>query len=174
MRKISILAAAATMLAVACTEPSSPVVNSTSPEVSYTKDAPGSGSGNFVYANASASSIGELVISFKQSGVGNNNVTYRVDANRTLTWACYNNGQNHPKAQNKTASSSPVAQEVTLQSNNGQIEASITVALPASPLFCPSGQESRLFSAVYSGITFAETAPEVNAATLNITTVNWP
>jgi hypothetical protein len=50
MRKISILAAAATMLAVACTEPSSPVVNSTSPDSPKVMYAAGSGSSSFDYA----------------------------------------------------------------------------------------------------------------------------
>jgi hypothetical protein len=174
MRKISILAAAATMLAVACTEPSSPVVNSTSPEVRYTA---GSGSSSFDYANVSVYPLntGELQISWSQHGVGNGDINYALSGTRSITWACYNNGENHPKAQNKTTVGGNFTQAFTASADrNGKVIETETVPLPASPLTCPGTQENRLQRVVYSGLNFQETAPVVQTAALNTTSLTWP
>jgi hypothetical protein len=173
MRKITILTMASAMFAVACSEPSSPVVNSGS-AINYVKGTPGSGSSAFDAAAISASGIGELVVTWKQGGIGNNDVDYRLAGERTLTWACYNGGDNHPKAQNKTAFTDNFEAGFSRESTNGQISSSFTLALPASPLFCPAGQVVRLARAAYSNVEFGSIAPQVIDAVLNPDAVVWP
>src|ERR1041384_6126894 len=70
-----------------------------------------------------------LVVSFKEAGLGNNqNITYVASANATAVYACYNNGGNHPQATNKATVSGPVSASGTFSSGkNGSISASLTL-----------------------------------------------
>src|SRR5437764_14526211 len=49
-----------------------------------------------------------LVVSFKEAGLGNERTCITVSAQATAVYACFNNGGKHPKAENKETVNSEV------------------------------------------------------------------
>jgi hypothetical protein len=93
---------------------------------------------HFLSASASGpDSDGNLVVSFKEAGLGNNAlISYTASADATATYACINGGGNHPKATNKETVSGPVSASGTFSSGkNGSINQSLTIGPPSPGSF---------------------------------------
>jgi hypothetical protein len=121
---------------------------------------------HFIFANAAIDGSGNLVVSWKEAGLGNNqNIIYEAGATQaTATYACINGGGKNPSAANKRDESGPVSETGTFSSGrNGQITASLTVAPPASTLECPPGQRHVLAAVSYSGIYVQDTTNDIRA-----------
>jgi hypothetical protein len=114
---------------------------------------------HFVSASGSINSDGSLTVSFKEAGLGTNElINYTLTANGTATWVCVNNGGSNPSAQNKTTVNGPVSASGTFNSGkNGNVTASLTVEPPASNISCPKGQKLELASASYTDVTLTDT-----------------
>ena len=114
---------------------------------------------HFISASDATDNVGDLVVSWKEAGLGNNVlVNYTAGADGTATYACINNGGNHPQASNKETVSGPVSASGSFASGmNGQITASLTVEEPSPGSFtCPGGQSFVLASVSYSGIAISD------------------
>jgi hypothetical protein len=113
---------------------------------------------HFIRASASVDNAGDLVVSWKEAGLGNNQlIDYLASADATGFYACINGGGKHPQAANKEAFEGPVSGEGTFSSGkNGQITASLTVPPPAPTLDCPPGQRLVLACVTYSDITLED------------------
>ncbi len=87
---------------------------------------------HFINASASVDNAGNLVVSWKEAGLGNNVlIDYLASADASGFYACINGGGKHPQAANKEAFEGPVSGSGTFSSGrNGQITASLTVARP--------------------------------------------
>lgn len=116
---------------------------------------------HFISASASGpNSAGNLIVSFKEAGLGNNQlITYVANADATATYACINGGGNHPKATNKEAVSGPVSATGTFSSGkNGTISQSLTLSPPSAGSFaCPSGQRLVLAFVSYTNVAITDT-----------------
>lgn len=109
-------------------------------------------------------SSGNLVVSFKESGLGNNAlITYVASADGVATYACINGGGNHPSASNKETVSGPVTASGTFSSGkNGTISQSLTLSPPSAGSFsCPNGQKLVLAFVSYSNVALADTTNHV-------------
>ncbi len=120
---------------------------------------------HFVWANASINNAGSLVVSWKEAGLGNNQlIDYIVSADAAGLYACINGGSNHPQASNKEAFAGPVSSTGTFSSGkNGQITASLSAAPPAATLVCPTGQRLVLACVTYSNIALADVTNNIPA-----------
>lgn len=109
---------------------------------------------HFINASASIDNAGSLIVSWKEAGLGNNQlIDYLASADATGFYACINGGGKHPQAANKEAFDGPVTQPGEFNSGkNGQITADLTVDPPPSTLDCPNGQRHVLACVTYTGI----------------------
>ena len=107
---------------------------------------------HFHYASAVRSGD-NLVVSFKEAGLGNTAVQVTASATATATWGCFNGGGKNPSAANKRTFTSTVSRSGVFTPRNGQITGSLTVLAPATPAnFCPSGQTMRRMSLSYTNV----------------------
>ena len=120
---------------------------------------------HFIRATASVDNDGNLEVSWKEAGLGDNQlIDYTASADANGFYACINGGGKHPKAANKEAFSGPVSGSGTFSSGkNGQITASLTIEPPPSPLECPPGQRLVLACVTYSNIALTDTTNEIDA-----------
>jgi len=88
---------------------------------------------HFMSASASVNNDGALVVNWDEAGLGNENIDYTLTADATATYACINNGGNHPKASNKETVQGQVSTGGSFQAKNGRVRASLT----AGPLLDP-------------------------------------
>lgn len=118
---------------------------------------------HFIRASAAVNNDGTLTVSWKEAGLGDNQlIHYVASADGTATWVCVNNGGGNPSAQNKTTVAGPVTAEGTFSSGkNGQITASLTVNPPPSDISCPPGQRLRLASASYTNVSITDTTNNI-------------
>jgi hypothetical protein len=120
---------------------------------------------HFIRASASGpNSAGQLLVSFKEAGLGNNQlITYVASADSTATYACINGGGNHPKAANKETVSGPVSATGTFSSGkNGTISRSLTLDPPSAGSFsCPPGQRLVLAAVSYTNVAITDTTNDV-------------
>lgn len=116
-------------------------------------------------AKAKLDNDANLVVSWKEAGVGNNElIDYLASADASGFYACINKGGNHPQASNKEEFSGPVSAEGSFNSGkNGQITASLTVSPPPATLDCPAGQQLVFACVRYSNIALADTTNGVFA-----------
>jgi outer membrane usher protein FimD/PapC len=112
---------------------------------------------HFTATSTSVNSLGALVATFSEAGLGNENVDYTLSANATATYACINGGGNHPKAANKENVNATVSGGADIQAKNGHASGSITAGPPASTLVCPGGQTFVLACVSYTGIVLTDT-----------------
>ena len=136
--------------------------------------APAFAAVNFHYANASTDKSGNLLVSFKKTGLAKtaSSEFVQVNADASAEYGCFNRDGNHPEAANKETVSGPVVGSGTFPVRNGQTTETITVAPPSAGAFsCPKGQELRLISVSYSNITITETAGTISTAP---STVSFP
>jgi hypothetical protein len=120
---------------------------------------------HFIFANASVDNDGDLIVSWKEAGLGDNQlIDYEARADASGFYACINGGGKHPQAANKEAFEGPVIGTGTFASSkNGQITASLEVDPPPSPLACPNGQRLVLACVTYANISLTDTTNGVSA-----------
>jgi hypothetical protein len=126
------------------------------------------GSPHFLRFSAAANGSG-VEVSFKEAGLGNNQVIhYLATANATATWVCINGGRKNPSASNKQEVSGLVSAEGDFSSGkNGSISGSLDLGAPDSSLSCPNGQHLELACASYTNITLQDTTNSVSAGTIS-------
>jgi hypothetical protein len=134
---------------------------------------------HFNKATASLDSAGNLICTFKESGLGTTVTTEHVSctADAQALYQCWNNGGKHPKAGNKETVTAPVSGGGDFPVRNGSTSGSITVAPPGPGTFsCPAGQTLFLESVTYSNITLTGSGGEVAAVpgTLTSGTLHTP
>jgi hypothetical protein len=123
---------------------------------------------HFVSASVSGpNSSGQLVVSFKEAGLGDNQlISYLASADGSAVYACINGGGNHPKAANKETVNGPVTASGTFSSGkNGTISQSLTLNPPSAGSFsCPSGQRLVIAFASFTNVTISDTTNNVTAS----------
>jgi len=113
---------------------------------------------NFKSATGIVNSAGALVVSFDESGLGNENVDYTLTADATALFACINKGGKNPSAANKQAFEGQLSEGASFEPKNGRVQGDITVGPLAAPQFtCPSGQTRALAHVAYSNIVLTDT-----------------
>jgi hypothetical protein len=119
---------------------------------------------HFVRASGSLNNDGSLTVSFKEAGLGTNQlIDYTLSADATATYVCVNRGGANPSAQNKTTVAGPVSASGTFSSGkNGQVTASLTVSPPPSDISCPPGQSLELAQVTYTNVTLTDTTNDVS------------
>lgn len=118
---------------------------------------------HFVKASASTDNSGNLVVTFKEAGLGTTVTTEHitVTADASAEYGCFNKGGNHPQAANKETVTQPVSGGGDFPVRNGSASGSVTVAPPGPGDFsCPKGQELRFISVTYSNITITGSGGE--------------
>jgi len=116
---------------------------------------------HFVRATASGpNSAGQLLVSFKEAGLGDDQlITFVASANARATYACINGGGRHPQATNKETVSGPVSATGTFRSGkNGSISQTLTIDPPGAGSFsCPPGQRLVLADVRYTDVAITDT-----------------
>lgn len=120
---------------------------------------------HFIRASASINNAGNLVVKWKEAGLGNNqNIDYLASATASGYYACINKGGNHPQASNKEAFQSNVNAGGTFNSGqNGQISAQLVVHPPSSSLNCPGNQVRVLACVTYTNVSLKDVTNDVTA-----------
>jgi hypothetical protein len=130
---------------------------------------------HFIRASGSLEANGALTVSFKEAGLGTNQlIDYELTADATATYVCVNRGGGNPSASNKTTVAGPVSATGTFSSGkNGQVTASLTAQPPPSDISCPPGQSLELAQVSYTNIVLTDTTnnvsitvPDVNSGCL--------
>lgn len=115
---------------------------------------------HFVSASAAASGT-NLVVSFKEAGLGTNQlINYTASADASATYVCVNKGGANPSASNKTTVNGPVSASGTFNSGkNGNVTASLTLSPPAPPstFSCPKGQSQATAEVSYTNVAITDT-----------------
>jgi hypothetical protein len=119
---------------------------------------------HFIRASGSLNNNGTLTVTFKEAGLGTNQlIDYALTADATATYVCVNRGGANPSAQNKTTVAGPVSATGTFSSGkNGQVTASLTVSPPPSDISCPPGQSLELASVSYTNVVLTDTTNDVS------------
>lgn len=119
---------------------------------------------HFISATAALDAAHNAVVSWKESGLGDNvSITYKASANVTATFECVNNGGNVPTS--KVTVSGPVTATGTFSSGkNGSIDASLTLLAPTSSLTCPPGQHMEE-QITYTNIAITDTTNGITQST---------
>jgi hypothetical protein len=120
---------------------------------------------HFVNASASVDNSGNLVVSWKEAGLGDNQlIDYFARADAAGFYACINGGGKHPQAANKEAFEGPVSGSGTFNSGkNGQITAVLMVAPPPPTLDCPNGQKLVLACVTYFHVALTDITNAIGA-----------
>jgi hypothetical protein len=117
---------------------------------------------HFIFIRASLQSDGDLDVSFKEAGLGTNQlINYLATADATVTCTCVSNSGRCPNAANKVTFTEAVDQPATFSSGkNGQVSQTITLEAPAcppsDPPTCGSGQELRLSAITWENIELTD------------------
>ena len=119
---------------------------------------------HFIRASADLNSDGTLTVSFKEAGLGDNQlIDFVASADATATYVCVNRGGANPSAQNKTTVAGPVSAEGTFSSGrNGQINEDLTIEPPPSDISCPPGQSLQLAQVTYTNVAITDTTNNVS------------
>lgn len=119
---------------------------------------------HFLFGGAALSGA-DLQVNFKEAGLGDNQlITYVASATSSATYACVNNGGNHPQAANKTFVSGLVSTSGQFSSGqNGNVFGSLLLQ-PIGPgnFACPAGQTLELVQISYSNIQVKDTTNGVS------------
>jgi hypothetical protein len=115
---------------------------------------------HFLRSDATVESDGDLVVSFKEAGLGNalETATYNVSGTVVATYGCINRGTKHPEAANKEDVTEEFDASDTFPVRNGSATGSITIPLPESPLDCPGNQVATLFDVTYFDVVLTSGA----------------
>jgi hypothetical protein len=135
-----------------------------------TQSALATSGAHFFSATSSINSSGALVVTWDEAGVGQQTVNYTLSTQATATYACINNGGNHPKASNKQTFNGPLNTPSTpFLPQNGRVVGTLTVGpLSGGSFSCPSGQTLVLAKVSYSSITLTDTTNNVIANPANV------
>ncbi len=121
---------------------------------------------HFISASASVTKSGDLVVSWKEAGLGDDvNINYTASANATADYGCLNGGGNNPEATNKETVEGPVSSSGTFNSGkNGTISDSLTITPPpvTTGFKCPSGQKLVLADVSYTNVSVTDTTDGVS------------
>jgi hypothetical protein len=99
-----------------------------------------------------------LVVSFKEAGLGNDVTCIEITADASANYACYNGGGKNPSAANKRTVSAHLVETGCFTPHNGQITGSLTLTPPGPGDFsCPPGQRLRLDSVSYTNVLVRDT-----------------
>jgi hypothetical protein len=113
---------------------------------------------NFKSATGTVNNAGALVVSFDESGLGNENVNYTLTGDATALYACINGGGKNPSAANKQAFNGSVSTGASFEPKNGRVQGDITVGPLTAPAFtCPSGQTRVLAHVSYTNVVLTDT-----------------
>jgi hypothetical protein len=108
---------------------------------------------HFLRSSAAINNSGDLVVSFKEAGLGNiTAANYTITGDVTATYACINGGTKHPQAANKEDVATTFDVSDTFPVRNGSSTGTLTSEVPESTLDCPPGQTEVLASVTYSNI----------------------
>ena len=120
---------------------------------------------HFVKESASINRSGDLVVSWKEAGLGNNQlIRYEASANANGFYACINRGGNHPQAANKEEFSGPVSETGQFRSGkNGHITESLTISPPDPTLSCPGNQRLVLACVAYDNVALDDLSTPLRA-----------
>jgi hypothetical protein len=119
----------------------------------------------FSRVSSSTDSSGNLLVSFRETGLGNtpNPVNYSLTGTASATYVCINGGGNHPKATNKATINSTFSVGAQFLPENGVVEATIESDVPGAGSFsCPGGQRLELSCVTYSDILITDTDHDVS------------
>lgn len=112
---------------------------------------------HFQSADSAVNNTGALVVSFDERGLGNDDIDYRLTADATAIFACFNRGGNHPEAANKETVNSEVSVRMSFEPKNGRVVASLTSGTPSAGTFsCPGGQRLVLAAVTYTNIVLTD------------------
>jgi hypothetical protein len=136
-------------------------------------------SAKFQSASGRINDSGALLLSWRETGLGNTNgnpgVHYDIHADASAEYACINGGNKHPQAANKETVTTPIDASVTAPIRNGSASGSdvLVTGTPPGPgdFSCPSGQRLVLASVSYTGITITDTDHNVVAPVDNLSRV---
>lgn len=161
MKYARLLPLAALALVIACNE----AANTPTAPVDGPDFKPGTGA-HFSNLGASidltGTDQGDLLVSFRESGLGNSptpgSVQVEVTAQASAEYACINGGKKHPQAANKETVTAPVAGTGDFPiGNNGSASGTLRIAAPSAGSFsCPPGQSLVLASVTYSTILISD------------------
>ena len=122
---------------------------------------------HFTSATATVNNNGQLVVTWKEAGLGNNqNINYELTAQASASYECLNKPGKNPSAANKEEVTAPVGATGTFNSGkNGQITGSFTVNPPPSTdaLKCGAGQTATLVSVTYTNIQLKDVTNNILA-----------
>jgi hypothetical protein len=119
---------------------------------------------HFFSATSAVNNDGALVVSWDETGLGNENINYTLTADSTAVYACINNGGQHPKASNKESVNGSVSTGGSFKSKNGRVQGTLTTGPLTDPSFtCPSGQTRILAKVTYTNIVLTDTSNNVVA-----------
>ncbi len=127
---------------------------------------------HFLYANASLTSTGALLVSFKEAGLGDNVIiNYELTADATGQYQWFNHGGNKPQGQPFQFGPITVSSTGSFNSGkNGSITASLTAGPPAPSadvLAAGSGKNWTLeLTITWSNITLMDTTNNVPDAVI--------
>ncbi len=124
---------------------------------------------HFISVSASGPDPGNLTVTFKEAGLGNNVlINYKASANGTAVYACINGGSKHPMAANKETVSGPVFAFGAFSSDkNGTVSASLLISPPPPGSFsCPSGQTLVLAFVSYTGAGVTDITNNVSSQSI--------
>ena len=109
---------------------------------------------HFIKSDASVQSDGRLLVTWKEAGLGNQVITYRLTATAQATYGCVVPGQRPPVATNKVVVTRVVAtSSAFIASRNGAIDGSMLLAPPAvANMTCPAGQVIMLGSITFTNV----------------------
>src|SRR5829696_9843217 len=121
---------------------------------------------HFIRTSGSLNNNGTLTVSFKEAGLGTNQlIKYELTADATATYVCVNRGGANPSAQNKSTVSGPVSATGTFSSGkNGQVTEELTAQPPASDISCPPGQSLELASVSYTNVMLTDNTNNISIA----------
>ena len=154
MRYVRLLPLAALAFTLACNE----ATNTPTAPVDVPSFAAGNGA-HFMSLSAAFSGA-NLVVSFREAGLGNSPasiVSMEATAAGSATYACINGGGKHPSATNKEDVNGPVSASGDFQiTKNGSAIGTLTLTPPPSTLVCPNGQTFVLAAVSYSNVSISD------------------
>jgi hypothetical protein len=117
---------------------------------------------HFIFVRASLQNDGDLDVSFKEAGLGTNQlINYLAEADATVTCTCVTHSGKCPNAANKETFTVAVDQPASFSSGkNGQVNQTITIEVPecpaSDPPTCGNGQEFRLSAITWENIQLTD------------------
>jgi len=113
---------------------------------------------------------GDLVVRFKETGLGDAETTYLFSADATITCTCVTNSGRCPNAANKETFAEEVATGGTFSPKNGSVTATLTLSAPecpsGAPPTCGGGQDFVLSAVNYTNISLTDVTNNVTASGL--------